>query len=72
MTNLKPSQIIVIGAAIVFGLPTAVGLVVGHFFGFWLGVAIAVMIFAFVAFLAHRQLMKKAQEQERKDRGDND
>jgi len=72
MTNLKPSQIIVIGAAIAFGLPTAVGLVVGHFFGFWLGVTIAVLIFAFVMFLAHRQLMKGAQEQKREDRDDND
>jgi len=65
MTNLKPSQIIAIGAAIVFGLPIAVGLVIGHFFGFWFGVASGGIALLFVAFLGHRHMVKMAKEQEK-------
>ena len=70
-TNLKPIWIITIGGAIVFGLPTAVGLIVGHFFDLWLGIAVGVLIFVLVIFVAHRQLIKRAEQQEREDRGDN-
>jgi len=65
MTNLKPSQIIAIGAAIVFGLPIAVGLAVGHFFGFWFGVAAGGIVLLLVAFLGHRHMVKMAKEQEK-------
>jgi hypothetical protein len=65
VTNLKLSQIIVIGAAIVFGLPIIVGLVVGHFFGLWLGVTSGGIVLLFVLFIVRRQLMKRAREQEK-------
>jgi membrane protein implicated in regulation of membrane protease activity len=67
MTNLKPSQIIIIGAAIVFGVPIIVGLVVGHFFGFWAGFASGAGLLLFVAYLGHRELMRRAREQEKKN-----
>jgi hypothetical protein len=52
--NLTHSQVIAIGSAIVFGLPICVGLVVRHFFGFWLGVAAAGLVLLFIGYLAQR------------------
>lgn len=68
MTNLKSSQIILIGAAIVFGVPITVGLVVGHLFGFWLGVASGGLVLLLVLFLGHRHMMKMVREQEKGER----
>jgi uncharacterized membrane protein len=68
-------QIIVIGVAIIFGLPICVGLAVGHFFGFWLGVASSGLVVLVVLFMAHRRIIKLAQQQETqldtKDRDNN-
>lgn len=71
--NLTPRQIIAIGAAIVFGVPIIVGLVVGHFFGFWPGVASGGIVLLLIAFLARRQLMKRVREEEKhSETGDRD
>jgi len=63
MGNLTPLQIVAIGAALVFGIPIAVGFVVGHFFGLWLGVASGGSVLLFIFIIAHRQLMKRTREE---------
>ena len=68
-TNLTQGQIIVIGAAIVFGLPICVGLGVGHFFGLWFGVASGGLVMLFIAYLA-RRWMKRVNKQGEEDRED--
>lgn len=65
MPNLKPTQIIAIGTTIVFGLPIVVGLVAGHFFGFWLGVASGGIVLLLVLFLGHRHMVKMVKEREK-------
>jgi hypothetical protein len=56
--NLTPSQIVVVGGGIVFGIPIALGLVVAHFFGGLVGLATGVLLFAIIITVAHRKLMK--------------
>ncbi len=65
-TNLTQAQIIVIGAAIVFGLPICVGLVVGHFVGLWFGVASGGSVLLFIAYLAQRR-MRRISKQNKED-----
>jgi len=65
-TNLTQTQIIVVGVAVLFGLPICVGLVVGHFFGFWLGVIAAGLVLLLIAYLAQRW-MKKISKQDKED-----
>jgi len=57
-TNLTHAQIIVIGAAIVLGLPICVGLVVGYFFGLGLGVGSGALVLLFIAYLAQRWMKR--------------
>jgi Na+/H+ antiporter NhaC len=57
-TNLTTGQIITIGVTIVFGLPLCVGLVVGHFLGFWFGVASGGLVLLFIAYLAQRWMKR--------------
>jgi hypothetical protein len=64
--TLTHTQIIAIGSAIVFGLPLCAGLVVGHFFGFWLGVAFGGLVLLFIGYLAQRWV-KRANKKERED-----
>ena len=68
MNNLTTRQIIAIGAAIIFGLPICVGLVVGHFLGFWFGVALGGLVLLFIAWLAKRWI--KGTKQEKEDGGE--
>lgn len=63
-TNLTHTQIMVIGMAIVFGLPTCAGLVVGYFFGLWLGVASGGLVLLLIAYLAQRWLKRMGKQQE--------
>lgn len=65
MANLKPSQIIAIGAAIVFGPPIIIGFIACHFLGFWLGVAISGIALLAFLFIMRRYLMKRARDQEK-------
>ena len=65
-TNLTHGQIIVIGAAIVFGLPICVGLAVGYFFGFVLGVGSGALVLLFIAYIAQRW-MKRIGKQDKED-----
>ena len=57
--NLTPLQIIIIGGGIVFGIPIATGIVVGHFLGGPVGFIAGVIIFIAILMVAHRQLTKK-------------
>ena len=65
-TNLTHIQIIVIGVAILFGLPICIGLAIGYFFGFWFGVASAGLVLLLIAYLAQRW-MKKISKQDKED-----
>ena len=60
--NLNPLQIIVIGAAFVFGLPIAAGLVAAHFLGSVNGLIVGVIVFALIITMAHRKLRKTKHE----------
>lgn len=66
-TNLTHTQIIVIGVAALFGLPICVGLVVGHFFGFWPGVVSAGLVLLLIAYVAQRWT-KRMGKQDKEDR----
>jgi len=65
-TSLTQTQIIVIGSAALFGLPIGIGLVVGHFFGFWFGVASGGLVLLFIAYIAQRW-MKRMGRQDKED-----
>lgn len=58
----NPSQLVIIGIAIVFGLPIMVGLVLGHFFGFGTGVVAGVGLCALILAIAHRRLMRQGKD----------
>lgn len=60
--NLNPTQIIVIGAAVVFGLPIAVGLIAAHFLGAVNGLIVGVVVFALILTIAQRKLRKSKGE----------
>ena len=62
--NLTHAQIIAIGSAIVFGLPLGAGIVVGHFFGFWLGVVAAGVVLLFIGYLAQRWVKRVNKKEE--------
>jgi len=49
MMNLKPIQIIAIGAGFVFGLPILIGLIVGNRLGFGAGVFTGFLILGLVS-----------------------
>ena len=67
MMNLTTSQIIAIGVGILFGVPLIVGIVVGHFFGFWPGVVAGGTVLLVIAFVAQRY-MNKASKRQRENR----
>jgi len=67
MANLKPSQTIAIGVACLFGIPICIGLVVGYFAGFWIGVVTTVVTIGVIAYIAQRWWQKQ-----RKQNGDKD
>lgn len=56
--NLNPTQIIIIGAAVVFGVPMAAGIVISHFFGSVNGLIAGVLMFLLILVLAQRRLMR--------------
>ena len=60
--NLNPVQIIVIGAAAVFGLPIAAGLVAAHFLGAVNGLIVGFIVFALIITMAHSKLKKTKNE----------
>lgn len=60
--NLNPTQIIVIGAAVVFGLPIAAGLIAAHFLGAVNGLIVGVVVFALILTIAQRKLRKSKVE----------
>ena len=66
---MKPWVIVVIGAAITFGLPAVVGIVVGHFFGWAYGLGVAGCMCVAVLWIAHRRLMGMAQRDTPDDQG---
>lgn len=57
--NLTPTQVIIIGCTVVFGIPIAVGIVLGHFLGGPVGFIAGIVIFATILTIVHRQLTKK-------------
>ena len=61
-TNMTQTQIIVIGAAIVFGLSICVGLAVGYFLGFWFGVASGGLVLLFIAYIAQRWMKRMGKQ----------
>ena len=63
MVNLTPRQIIVIGAAVVFGPPAIVGIIVSHIQGWFLGILAGVLTFLIVFVVAQAAIRKKLQEQ---------
>jgi len=58
MKDINPTQIIIIGAVVVFGVPIAAGIVMAHFFGFWYGVLVGGAIFLAVIAVAQRRLKR--------------
>jgi putative Mn2+ efflux pump MntP len=63
MRNLSPQQILIIGAAIVFGLPVVIGLIVGHFYGGRAGIFSGLLLCVLILFMAHRKIMAQARRQ---------
>jgi uncharacterized membrane-anchored protein YhcB (DUF1043 family) len=61
--KLSTGQMIAIGGAITFGLPICIGLVVGHFLGFWLGVASSGLVLGFIGYLAQRWAKRTSKQQ---------
>ncbi len=59
MHNLSYQQIIVIGVACLFGIPICVGLVIGHFMGFWSGLATFALVIFIIALVAQRWWQKQ-------------
>jgi len=67
MANLKPSQTITIGVACLFGIPICIGIVVGHFAGFWVGVVTTIVAIAFIAYIAQRWWQKQQNKGKKDD-----
>ena len=67
MNNLTRGQTIFIGVAALFGVPICIGLVVGHFAGFWIGLLSTVIAIAVIAAIAQRWWQR--QQKQNKDKG---
>ena len=61
--NLTPQQIIAIGAAIVFGLPIATGIIVAHFHSLGGGIFSGVLVFLVILAIAQRRLRQSGKDQ---------
>ena len=61
--NLTTQQIIVIGAAIVFGLPVATGIIVAHFHSLGGGIFSGMLVFLVIVAIAQRQLRQSGKDQ---------
>jgi hypothetical protein len=70
MHNLTPQQITIIGAAIVFGVPLALGIVVAHFTSPGGGIFSGVLMFVLILLLAWRQLKAAARQNKKEDDSD--
>lgn len=67
MNNLSQRQIIAIGVVCLFGIPICLGLVVGHFAGFWVGALVTVVTIGVIAHIAQRWWQKQVRQKEGKD-----
>lgn len=67
--NLTPNRIIIIGAAVVFGIPIAIGIVVGHFHGWLIGVIaeVALLVFILTITLLISDSLRKSRPGKNKD-----
>jgi hypothetical protein len=63
MHNLTTQQIIVIGAAIVFGLPIATGIIVAHFHSLGGGIFSGLLVFVVIVAVAQRRLKQSGKDQ---------
>lgn len=64
MNMPNPSQLVVIGIAIVFGVPIIAGIVIGHFFGFGTGLFAGVVLCALILAIAHRRTARQGKDKE--------
>lgn len=56
--NIQPIYAILIGAAIVLGLPIIVGLIAAYFVGIPVGALAGFILFLVILFLGHRYMVK--------------
>ena len=55
---MSPSKLLPIGIAIIFGPPIILGLVISHFHGGWMGVAVGVVSLGVILLVAYYWVMK--------------
>ena len=72
MNNLTRSQIIFIGVACLFGIPTCVGFAIGYFLDFWWGVVVGVLVLLLIAYITPRWQQKRERQNKGKDDGKKD
>jgi len=61
---MRPAQLIAIGIGIIFVTPVLLGLLVGHFFGTFVGAATGILWFAGVVAVGWRHMGKQAKDKE--------
>lgn len=59
MVNLTPRQIIAIGAAIIFGPPIVLGLVLGYFVDWFAGIGGGMLLFLVIFAIAQTEICKR-------------
>jgi membrane protein implicated in regulation of membrane protease activity len=62
------SQLIIIGIAIVFGIPAIAAIIVGHFYGGAAGLGAGILLCAIVLSIAHRRIMGATKKKDNKDK----
>ena len=62
MVNLTPRQIILIGAAIVFGPPLLLGILLGHFVGWFTGIGAGIILFLVIVAIASVEIRKRLEQ----------
>lgn len=70
MVNLTPRQIILIGAAIVFGPPLLLGIILGHFVDWFAGIGGGILLFLVIVAIASVEIRKHLEQHKESQNGD--
>lgn len=58
--SLRPGEMVALGIAIVFGIPILATFILAHFFDFWTGAVVGIVIFVIIVAIGQRHMKKQS------------